>query len=189
MIGCGTQAGDAGDVHPRSRSDCRDVVVAYCRTERNLTAFCRRVGAEPAESNREAAEQDIVVTITSSTRSCASRRVARCPARSSAPRARTNRRRASSTASVLERATFVCCDWKEQARLESADLIEPIQHGASRLARGARVARGRVGRAHRADSLRDDIVVFKSNGIAAWDVAIAATAVERARDRKVGTNL
>ena len=27
----------------------------------------------------------------------------------------------------------------------------------------------------------DDIVVFKSNGLAAWDVAVAAAAVERAR--------
>jgi ornithine cyclodeaminase/alanine dehydrogenase-like protein (mu-crystallin family) len=29
----------------------------------------------------------------------------------------------------------------------------------------------------------EDIVVFKSNGIAAWDVAAAAAAVERARER------
>jgi ornithine cyclodeaminase len=35
----------------------------------------------------------------------------------------------------------------------------------------------------------DDIVVFKSNGIAAWDVAVAAAAVERARERGVGSTL
>jgi ornithine cyclodeaminase/alanine dehydrogenase-like protein (mu-crystallin family) len=35
----------------------------------------------------------------------------------------------------------------------------------------------------------DDIVLFKSNGIASWDVAIAAAAVERARERGVGTDL
>ena len=35
----------------------------------------------------------------------------------------------------------------------------------------------------------EDIVVFKSNGIAAWDVAIAARAVELARGRGVGTEL
>ena len=35
----------------------------------------------------------------------------------------------------------------------------------------------------------DDIVVFKSNGIAAWDVAIGSVALERARERGVGTNL
>jgi len=32
-------------------------------------------------------------------------------------------------------------------------------------------------------------VVFKSNGIAAWDVAIGAAAVERARERNVGVSL
>ena len=36
---------------------------------------------------------------------------------------------------------------------------------------------------------QDDIVVFKSNGIAAWDVAIAAAAVDRARERGVGLAL
>ena len=35
----------------------------------------------------------------------------------------------------------------------------------------------------------DDIVVFKSNGIAAWDLAIGAVAVARARERGVGREL
>jgi len=35
----------------------------------------------------------------------------------------------------------------------------------------------------------DDVVVFKSNGIAAWDVAVAVAAVERARERGVGVEL
>jgi ornithine cyclodeaminase/alanine dehydrogenase-like protein (mu-crystallin family) len=34
-----------------------------------------------------------------------------------------------------------------------------------------------------------DIVVFKSNGLAAWDVAAAAAALERARERGVGISL
>jgi len=35
----------------------------------------------------------------------------------------------------------------------------------------------------------DDVVVFKSNGLAAWDVAAGALAVERARERGVGRDL
>ena len=35
----------------------------------------------------------------------------------------------------------------------------------------------------------DDIVVFKSNGLAAWDVALGAEAVRLARERGVGTAL
>ena len=34
-----------------------------------------------------------------------------------------------------------------------------------------------------------DIVVFKSNGLAAWDVAIAAELLDRARERGVGTTV
>jgi ornithine cyclodeaminase/alanine dehydrogenase-like protein (mu-crystallin family) len=32
-----------------------------------------------------------------------------------------------------------------------------------------------------------DIVVFKSNGLAAWDVALGAEALRRAEERGVGT--
>ena len=35
----------------------------------------------------------------------------------------------------------------------------------------------------------DDIVLFKSNGIAAWDVAAGAAVFERARERGVGREL
>ena len=35
----------------------------------------------------------------------------------------------------------------------------------------------------------DDIVVFKSNGLAAWDVAAAAAVVARAREHGAGREL
>jgi ornithine cyclodeaminase/alanine dehydrogenase-like protein (mu-crystallin family) len=35
----------------------------------------------------------------------------------------------------------------------------------------------------------EDIVVFKSNGLAAWDVAIGSVALERARAQGVGREL
>jgi ornithine cyclodeaminase/alanine dehydrogenase-like protein (mu-crystallin family) len=35
----------------------------------------------------------------------------------------------------------------------------------------------------------DDIVVFKSNGIAAWDVALGAVAVAKAREGGMGRDL
>ena len=76
----------------------------------------------------------------------------------------------------------------EQARLESADFIEPVQHGLLDWLEVHELHEVVSGELPGRQS-PDDIVVFKSNGIAAWDVAIAATAVERARDRKVGTNL
>src|SRR5207302_778004 len=86
---------------------------------------------------------------------------------------------------VVERAAFVCCDSKEQAALESSDLVEPIEQGALdwlEVHELHEVVGGEVtGR-----QSPDDIVLFKSNGIAAWDLAIAAAAVERARARGIG---
>ena len=89
---------------------------------------------------------------------------------------------------VLSRASFVCCDLLEQARIESADLIEPVEQGVLdwlEVHELHEVVSGEL--PGRQDP--DDIVVFKSNGIAAWDVAIAVAAVERARERKVGKEL
>ena len=80
---------------------------------------------------------------------------------------------------VLERASFVCCDSIEDARLESADLIEPIAGGVLdwlEVHELQEVVAGELpGR--QAD---EDIVVFKSNGLAAWDVAAAAAVVAKA---------
>jgi alanine dehydrogenase len=186
VIGCGTQA-ETQVACIRAAVPTIERVVAYCRTERNLRAFCTRIGAEPAESNREAAEQDIVVTITTSRDPVlrgewlnAGSLVCAVGANNGASRELDN--------VVLERATFVCCDWKEQARLESADLIEPIQQGVLDWLEVHELHEVVSGELPGRQS-PDDIVVFKSNGIASWDVAVAAAAVERARERGVGTEL
>jgi alanine dehydrogenase len=89
---------------------------------------------------------------------------------------------------VLERASFVCCDWKEQARIESADLIEPIQRGVLDWLEVHELHEVIAGELPGRQS-PDDIVVFKSNGIAFWDVAVGAAVVERARERGVGREL
>jgi alanine dehydrogenase len=186
VIGCGTQA-ETQVKCIRAAVPSIERVVAYCRTERNLRAFCERVGAEPAESNRDAAEQDVVVTITTSRDPVLRGEWLRpgavvCAAGANRPTAR------ELDNVVLERASFVCCDWKEQARIESADLIEPIQQGVLDWLEVHELHEVVAGELPGRQS-QEDIVVFKSNGIAAWDVAIAATAVERARERKLGTDL
>ncbi len=186
VIGCGDQA-ETQVSCMRAAVPSIDRVVAYCRTERNLRAFCKRVGAEPAESNREAAEQDIVVTITTSRDPVLRGEWLR-------PGALVCAAGANNTASreldnvVLERASFVCCDWKEQARIESADLIEPIGQGVLDWLEVHELHDVVSGESAGRQS-PEDIVVFKSNGIASWDVAIAVAAVERARERGVGTEL
>jgi len=89
---------------------------------------------------------------------------------------------------VLERAAFVCCDSKEQARLEAGDLVEPVERGVldwlevhelADVVSGETVGRGQ----------EDDIVLFKSLGIAAEDLAVAKLVHDRALERGIGVEL
>jgi alanine dehydrogenase len=186
VIGCGAQA-ETQVKCIRAAVPAIERVVAHCRTERNLLAFCERVGVEPAESNREAAEQDVVVTITTSRDPVLRGEWLRPGALVCAVGANNLAARELDNV-VLERASFVCCDWKEQARIESADLIEPIQRGVLDWLEVHELHEVIAGELPGRQS-PDDIVVFKSNGIAFWDVAVGAAVVERARERGVGREL
>jgi ornithine cyclodeaminase/alanine dehydrogenase-like protein (mu-crystallin family) len=186
VIGCGHQAETQVACIRAVLSDL-DRVVAYCRTPERLAAFCKRMDAEPAESHQEPGGQDVVVTVTTSRDPVLRGEWLRPGALVCAVGANDGRSRELDNV-VLERASFVCCDSVEQARLESADLIEPIEGGVLdwlEVHELQEVVAGEIdGR-----QTDEDIVLFKSNGIAAWDVAVAAAAVERARERGIGRDL
>jgi alanine dehydrogenase len=186
VIGCGFQA-ETQVACIRAAVPGIETVVAYCRTEERLAAFCKRVDAEPAESHREAADADVVVTITTSRDPVLRGEWLRPGALVCAAGANDRRKRELDNV-VLERAAFVCCDSTEQARIESGDLIEPVEAGVLdwlEVHELHEVVAGDLEGRHS----DDDIVVFKSNGLAAWDVAIGAAALHRARERGVGTTL
>jgi alanine dehydrogenase len=178
VIGCGWQA-ESQVACIRAAVPDIERVVAYCRTEESLRAFCERNDAVPGESARDAAVCDVVVTVTSSPDPVLRGEWLQPGALVCAVGANDGRRRELDNV-VLERAAFVCCDSLEDARLESADLMEPVGSGAldwlevhelQEVVAGA--AAGRQSDA--------DVVVFKSNGLAAWDVAAAAAVVSAAR--------
>src|SRR5205823_449529 len=159
----------------------------YCRSPDRLRAFCERVGAEPAESHREAGAQDVVVTATTSKDPVLRGEWLRpgalvCAIGANDPSAR------ELDNVVLERASFVCCDSREQSRRESGDLIDPVEQGVLDWLEVHELQEVVVGETSGRTS-DDDIVLFKSNGIAAWDLAIGAVAVARARERGVGVEL
>ena len=162
-------------------------VVAYSRNAERLEDFCRRFGCEAGEYNRDAAEQDVVVTITSSRDPVLRGEWLRPGALVCAAGANRIEARELDNA-VLERATFVCCDSLEQARLEAGDLVEPVESGVLdwlEVHELAEVVGGEIS-GRQSD---DDLVVFKSLGIASEDVAAAAFVYERAAERGVGTEL
>jgi alanine dehydrogenase len=177
VIGCGWQA-QTQVACIRAAVPSLERVVAFCRTEANLRAFCERNDCEPGESHRDPGECDIVVTVTGSSDPVLRGEWLKEGALVCAVGANDGRRRELDNA-VLERASFVCCDSIENARLESADLIEPIESGLLdwlEVHELQEVVAGELA-GRQAD---EDIVVFKSNGLAAWDVAVAAAVVSRA---------
>jgi ornithine cyclodeaminase/alanine dehydrogenase-like protein (mu-crystallin family) len=177
VIGCGWQA-ESQVQCIRAAVPALERVVAYCRTESRLRDFCERFDCEPGESHRDPAECDIVVTVTGSPDPVLRGEWLRDGALVCAVGANDGRRRELDNV-VLERASFVCCDSLDDAKLESADLIEPVAagvldwlevHELQEVVAGETPGRQEVG----------DIVVFKSNGLAAWDIAAAAAVVANA---------
>ena len=186
VLGCGWQA-ESQVQAIRETVPSIENVVAYCRTEDRLEEFCKRVGAEEGETHRDAGAQEIVVTATTS-RDPVLRGEWLQPGALVCAIGANDRRSRELDNVVLERAAFVCCDSIEQAKLESGDLIEPIDQGILdwlEVHELSEVVAGEV--QGRQDS--EDIVVFKSNGLAAWDVAIGASALARAREQGVGREL
>jgi alanine dehydrogenase len=161
--------------------------VAYSRNAERLAAFCERFDCEPGEYNRDAAEQDVIVTATSSKDPVVRGEWLNPGTLVCAMGANRIESRELDNA-VLERAAFICCDSKEQARLEAGDLVEPVERGVldwlevhelADVVSGETVGRGQ----------EDDIVLFKSLGIAAEDLAVAKLVHDRALERGIGVEL
>ncbi|MGH3004120.1 MAG: ornithine cyclodeaminase family protein [Gaiellaceae bacterium] len=180
LIGCGRQA--AAHVEAlRQVLPTLERSIAYCRNEQSLEAFCAAHRCEPAASPSDAGACDIVVTATTSATAVlhgewltAGALVVSVGANAAAARELDD--------AVLERAAFVCTDSRPQAMHEAGDVIAGVERGlfdASALHELQEVVAGTVtGR-----KTAGDVVVFKSNGLAAWDLAAAARVVELARAR------
>jgi ornithine cyclodeaminase/alanine dehydrogenase-like protein (mu-crystallin family) len=175
VIGCGRQAA-SHVVALREALPALGRVLVYGPNEQRLAAFCREHGCEPAEDYRAAGECDVVVTATTSKDPVLRGEWLRDGALVLAIGANDPKWRELDNV-VLERASFVCTDSRVQAREEAGDLIEPVGRGVldwlevhelQEVVTGELIARGSD----------EDIVVFKSNGLAAWDLAAAARVVE-----------
>lgn len=164
VIGCGRQAA-AHVVALREALPSLAHTVVYCRDTQRLDAFCAEYGCEAADA-RAAAGCDIVVTATTSREPVLRGGWLRPGATVIAIGANDLASRELDDA-VLERAALICTDSVEQARAEAGDVA--AVRGLQELS----AVRGRGSDA--------DIVVFKSNGLAAWDLAAAAAVVARAR--------
>jgi alanine dehydrogenase len=186
VIGCGRQA--SGHVAAlRAALPSLERVVVYGRDPTRLARFCREHDCEAGESHSDAAACDIVVTATTARDPVLRGEWLRpgalvCGIGANEPTWR------EFDNVVLERASFVCCDLRAQSQVEAGDLIEPVARGVLdwlEVHELHEVVAGDVqGRAS-----DEDIIVFKSNGLAAWDLAAAARVVELARAAGFGAEL
>ena len=186
VVGCGRQA-ETQVACIRAAVPTIERVVAFCRTPASLAAFCAATGAEGGDGPRDAAAADVVVTVTTSRDPVLRGEWLRDGALVCAVGANDPSRRELDSVTV-ERAAFVCCDSVADARLESGDLIDPVAQGVLDWQEVHELHDVVVG-AVEGRASDDDVVVFKSNGLAAWDVALGAFALERARERGVGREL
>jgi alanine dehydrogenase len=183
VIGCGRQAA-AHVVALRRALPGLERVVAYCRSRSALERFCAEHRCVPADRHGDAGACDIVVTATTSVDP-----VLRgdwlvpgafvCAVGANRPHAR------ELDNAVLERASFVCTDSREQARLEAGDLIEPVERGVLDWLEVYELQEVVGGTVH-GRAADEDVVVFKSNGVASWDLAVAARIVELAKASGAG---
>jgi ornithine cyclodeaminase/alanine dehydrogenase-like protein (mu-crystallin family) len=186
VIGCGWQA-EAQVECIRAVLPELETLVVFCRNEERRRAFAERFGGEEAEWYRDAAEQDVVVTVTDSRDPVLRGEWLRPGALVCAVGANRLTARELDNA-VLERAAFVCCDSREQARGEAGDLVEPVERGVLdwlEVHELSEVVGGEVQGRQR----DDDIVLFKSLGIAAEDLAVGKLVLDRAREQGLGTDL
>lgn len=186
LIGAGWQA-ESQLAAIRAAVPTIERVVVSSRTRERAEAFAERHGADVAQSPSDAGSCDVVVTATTSRDPVLrgdwlSEGALICAIGANDPRSR------ELDSQVIARATLVCCDSLEDARLESGDLIEPVAAGQLdwlEVQELHSIVTGELpGRQSDAD-----IVLFKSNGIAPWDLAVGHEVVRRARVRGVGVEL
>jgi ornithine cyclodeaminase/alanine dehydrogenase-like protein (mu-crystallin family) len=89
---------------------------------------------------------------------------------------------------AIDRVNRVCVDSLEQAKLESGDLIQGFANNPARwdsVRQLADVVAGKIPGRERPD----EITLFKSNGIAIWDIAAGAKVFELAVQQKRGQKI
>jgi ornithine cyclodeaminase/alanine dehydrogenase len=174
VFGCGRQAAAHVVALREALPSLERVVVAAPQQER-VAAFCEQHGCEPAQGPAEAGGCDIVVTATTAEEAVLRGEWLRPGALVLAIGANDPGSRELDDV-VLTRASFVCTDSRAQAREEAGDLIGAALdwtqvHELQDVVTGESTGRASNG----------DIVVFKSNGLAAWDLAAAARVLDLVR--------
>lgn len=166
-------------------------VRAYGRDPERRAKFCREmsekigVPVEAATSNREAVRgAEIVITATSATQVVMEGSWIEPGMHINAMGANWPQKRELDAAAV-DRADIVFVDSIEQAKMEAGDLIQAFGENQARWS-DVRELSGVVAGKIPGRSSPSQITLFKSNGIATWDLAAAARVYELAVEQGLG---
>lgn len=169
-------------------------VAVYSRHEPAREEFCRRMAEQlrieitPAVGAREAVEDaDIVITATTSATPVLSGAWLKPGCHVNAIGSNWPKRRELDD-ETLERASLIVTDSVEQARTEAGDLLIPASAGSLDWESVWELADVVAGDGPQRNSSYD-ITVFKAVGTALEDIAVAARAYTRARDRGLGQEI
>lgn len=170
-------------------------VRVYSRNPANVTSFCRDMSTElpgvrltPVGDAEAAVRQaDIVISITNSVEPVVLGRWLEPGTTVLAAGSNRSIAREVDT-DTISRCRLIAADSVEQAKMESGDLIRPVAEGVLRwedVRELGEVVAGKIpGRLS-----REEINLFKSNGLALEDVAAAQLVYAKAKDRGVGVEL
>jgi len=169
-------------------------VRAFGRDPERRTKFCREmserigVAVEPAISGEEAVKgADIVITATSATKIVLEGAQLSPGMHINAMGANWPQKR-ELDAEAVGRADKIVVDSIEQAKMEAGDLIQAFGEDVSRWNTVRELSQIVIGK-EPGRTTADQITLFKSNGIATWDLAAAVRVFEMAVARGMGKTI
>ncbi len=192
MIGTGLQA----RTQLQAVSEVRKLerVHAFGRDPARRADFCQEMNERfglnmiaVASAEEAVGDAEIVITMTNAVKPVLSGAWLAAGAHVNAAGANFAFRRELDTEAV-SRAAIIAVDSKEQAQIEAGDLIEPFKQdpaGWDRVCELAEIVSGKL--PGRSDA--EQITLFKSVGIATWDIAVAARVFERAEKQGLGRHV
>lgn len=167
---------------------------AYGRNPERRARFCREmserlgIAVREAASSTEAVEgADIVCTATSASNTVLSGADLAPGVHVNAIGANHAHKRELDDEAVA-RAAVIFTDYLEQARQEAGDLILAFAKDESRWPRVGELHQLVAGKARGREN-DSQITLFKSNGVAVWDLAVAMHVYLRAKEKKLGREL
>jgi ornithine cyclodeaminase/alanine dehydrogenase-like protein (mu-crystallin family) len=167
-------------------------VKVYSRSPENRARFCREMSEQltgvdvaPVEKPEEAAEVDVIITITSSREPVLQGSWLKPGTHINAAGGNSLLRRELDD-EVIRRSSFIAVDSIDQAKAEAGELVAAVEKGMLTWER-VRELRYVVSGEARGRTSDDQITLFKSLGVAIEDVAAAAVVYRKAKEQNVGT--